>query len=50
MALAEWIQSGIVHMNDSTVHDEADAPFGGIKGPGGARKGGAAIATFAEIR
>jgi aldehyde dehydrogenase (NAD+) len=34
MALAERLQSGMVHVNDSTVHDEPHAPFGGIKGSG----------------
>jgi acyl-CoA reductase-like NAD-dependent aldehyde dehydrogenase/ABC-type branched-subunit amino acid transport system permease subunit len=51
MALAERIQSGIVHVNDSTVHDEPHAPFGGIKGSGLGRHGGrAAIEAFTEIR
>jgi len=51
MALAERIQSGIVHVNDSTVHDEPHAPFGGIKGSGLGRHGGrAAIESFTEIR
>ena len=51
MALAERIDSGIVHVNDSTVHDEPHAPFGGIKGSGLGRHGGrAAIEAFTEIR
>lgn len=51
LALAERIQSGIVHVNDSTVHDEPHAPFGGIKGSGLGRHGGrAAIEAFTEIR
>ena len=51
MALAERIQSGMVHVNDSTVHDEPHAPFGGIKGSGLGRHGGrAAIEAFTEIR
>ena len=51
MALAERIQSGIVHVNDSTVHDEPHAPFGGIKGSGLGRHGGrAAIEAFTELR
>ena len=51
MALAERIQSGIVHVNDSTVHDEPHAPFGGIKGSGLGRHGGrAAIEAFTEQR
>jgi aldehyde dehydrogenase (NAD+) len=51
MALAEQIQSGIVHVNDGTVHDEPHAPFGGIKGSGLGRHGGrAAIEAFTEQR
>ena len=51
MALAERIQSGMVHVNDSTVHDEPHAPFGGIKGSGLGRHGGrAAVEAFTEIR
>mgnify|MGYP003576826957 CR=1 FL=1 len=51
MALAVRIQSGIVHVNDSTVHDEPHAPFGGIKGSGLARHGGrATVEAFTEIR
>jgi benzaldehyde dehydrogenase (NAD) len=30
LALADWIPSGIVHVNDQTVADEAVAPFGGV--------------------
>ena len=51
MALAERIQAGMVHVNDSTVHDEPHAPFGGIKGSGLGRHGGrAAVEAFTEIR
>jgi benzaldehyde dehydrogenase (NAD) len=40
--LAARIPSGIVHINDQTVNDEAHAPFGGVAGSGnGARLGGA---------
>ena len=30
LALAEQIPTGIVHINDQTVNDEAVAPFGGV--------------------
>jgi len=41
LELAERIPSGIVHINDQTVNDEAVAPFGGIGASGtGARFGG----------
>jgi benzaldehyde dehydrogenase (NAD) len=41
LALAEQIPTGIVHINDQTVNDEAVAPFGGVLDSGtGARFGG----------
>lgn len=43
LALAEQIPTGIVHINDQTVNDEAVAPFGGVLDSGtGARFGGLA--------
>ena len=42
LSLAERIPTGIVHINDQTVNDEAVAPFGGVLDSGtGARFGGA---------
>jgi benzaldehyde dehydrogenase (NAD) len=41
LALAERIPSGLVHINDQTVNDEALIPFGGVGESGnGARTGG----------
>ena len=31
LAVARRIESGIVHVNGPTVHDEAQMPFGGVK-------------------
>jgi benzaldehyde dehydrogenase (NAD) len=43
LALADQIPTGIVHINDQTVNDEAVAPFGGVLDSGtGARFGGSA--------
>ncbi|MEV6238439.1 aldehyde dehydrogenase family protein [Lentzea sp. NPDC051838] len=53
LALAERIPTGIVHINDQTVSDEAVAPFGGTGASGtGSRFGGAAanIEAFTETR
>jgi benzaldehyde dehydrogenase (NAD) len=53
LALAERIPTGIVHINDQTVNDEALAPFGGVLASGtGSRFGGAAanIEAFTESR
>lgn len=50
--LAERIPTGIAHINDQTVNDEAVAPFGGIAASGtGARFGGEAnLEAFTELR
>jgi acyl-CoA reductase-like NAD-dependent aldehyde dehydrogenase len=51
MAVAQKIESGICHINGPTVHDEAQMPFGGVKGSGYGRFGGkAAIAEFTDLR
>jgi benzaldehyde dehydrogenase (NAD) len=53
LALAERIPTGIVHINDQTVGDEAIAPFGGVRDSGtGSRFGGAAsnVDAFTELR
>ena len=53
LAVADQIPTGIVHINDQTVNDEAVAPFGGVKASGtGSRFGGAAanIEAFTETR
>jgi vanillin dehydrogenase len=49
--VARRIESGICHVNGSTVHDEAQMPFGGVKASGWGRFGGsAAIEEFTELR
>ena len=53
LALADRIPTGIVHINDQTVSDEANSPFGGVAASGtGSRFGGAAanIEAFTETR
>ncbi|RYY43292.1 MAG: aldehyde dehydrogenase family protein, partial [Actinomycetales bacterium] len=53
LALAERIPSGIVHINDQTVDDEANSPFGGVGASGtGSRHGGARanLEAFTETR
>jgi len=50
-ALAQQIDSGIVHVNDQTVADEPQMPFGGVKDSGFGRFGGqAVIDEFTELR
>jgi len=53
LALAERIPAGIVHINDQTVNDEANAPFGGVGASGtGSRLGGAQanVEAFTETQ
>ena len=52
LAVAEQIPTGIVHINDQTVNDEANAPFGGVGASGIGRFGGAEanIEAFTETR
>ncbi|WP_424210841.1 aldehyde dehydrogenase family protein [Streptomyces sp. BI20] len=52
LALADRIPTGIAHVNDQTVNDEAVAPFGGLGASGtGARFGGEAnLDAFTELR
>lgn len=43
LAFADQLTTGIVHINDQTVNDEANIPFGGVGASGtGSRLGGAA--------
>ena len=50
-ALAQQLESGIVHVNDQTVADEPQMPFGGVKESGYGRFGGqAVIDEFTDLR
>jgi benzaldehyde dehydrogenase (NAD) len=51
LRIARQIKSGMCHINGSTVHDEAQMPFGGVKSSGYGRFGGkAGIDAFTELR
>ncbi len=51
LEIAERLESGMVHINDSSVHDEPQVPFGGVKDSGWGRHGGlAALEEFTELR
>ena len=51
LALAQRIESGIVHVNDQTVADEPQMPFGGVKDSGFGRFGGSSVIDeFTETR
>jgi len=40
MKFAMELEAGMVHINGPTLHDEATAPFGGVKDSGSGREGG----------
>ncbi|NQV99548.1 MAG: aldehyde dehydrogenase [Rhodospirillales bacterium] len=49
--VAKSLETGICHINGPTVSDEAQMPFGGMKGSGYGRFGGSAgIDAFTELR
>ena len=49
--IARRLRTGIVHVNDQSVDDEAQAPFGGVRDSGYGRFGGhAGIEAFSELR
>lgn len=51
MAVARRLETGICHVNSSTIHDEPNMPFGGVKASGFGRFGGhAGIEEFTELR
>jgi benzaldehyde dehydrogenase (NAD) len=49
--VASRLETGMCHINDTTVHDEPQMPFGGVKESGWGRFGGeAAVEEFTELR
>ncbi len=51
LELAERMDTGAVHVNDSSLHDEAQAPFGGVKDSGYGKHGGIpCIEEFTELK
>ena len=51
LEIAHRIESGICHVNDATVQDEPQMPFGGVKASGFGRFGGrAALEEFTDLR
>jgi aldehyde dehydrogenase (NAD+) len=51
LRVARRLETGIAHVNDSSVNDEPHVPFGGVKGSGMGRHGGkASIELFTETR
>jgi vanillin dehydrogenase len=51
LQLARRIEAGICHINGTSVHDEPQMPFGGVKASGWGRFGSrAALAEFTDLR
>jgi acyl-CoA reductase-like NAD-dependent aldehyde dehydrogenase len=51
MAVARRLEAGIVHVNDQTVNDEPQMPFGGMKDSGWGRFGvGFAVEEFCDLQ
>jgi acyl-CoA reductase-like NAD-dependent aldehyde dehydrogenase len=51
LAIARRLQTGIAHINDSSVNDEPWVPFGGVKSSGVGRHGGSgSVHAFTETR
>ncbi|MEJ2034860.1 MAG: aldehyde dehydrogenase family protein, partial [Maritimibacter sp.] len=50
-AVADQLETGICHINGSTVADDPFMPFGGVKSSGYGRFGGASCSDeFSELR
>jgi aldehyde dehydrogenase (NAD+) len=51
MEVARRLQTGMAHINDSPVNDEAHVPFGGVKNSGMGRQNGKfSVEAFSELR
>jgi len=51
MQIADRVPSGLVHINDQTINDEAVIPFGGVGASGTGRQGGLAnLEAFTETQ
>ncbi|MCB0209599.1 MAG: aldehyde dehydrogenase family protein [Anaerolineae bacterium] len=51
LSIAQRLETGIAHVNDSSVNDEPHVPFGGMKNSGLGRHGGrASVEAFTELR
>lgn len=49
--VARRLETGMAHINDSPVNDEAHVPFGGVKNSGmGRQNGKASVDAFSELR
>jgi len=49
LEMSEMMETGMIHINDSTVHSETHAPSGGVKDSGWGRNGMEAVEEFTEL-
>ena len=51
MDVARRLETGMAHVNDSPVNDEAHVPFGGVKNSGmGRQNGKSSVEAFSQVR
>jgi aldehyde dehydrogenase (NAD+) len=51
LSLASRLETGMAHINDSSVNDETNVPFGGVKNSGFGRQNGKySVDAFSELR
>jgi aldehyde dehydrogenase (NAD+) len=48
--MARRLESGIVHVNDQTIHDEAQMPLGGVRDSGWGRAGPHSVEDFTHVQ
>lgn len=50
LEMARRLESGIVHVNDQTIHDEAQMPLGGVRDSGWGRAGPHSVEDFTHVQ
>jgi acyl-CoA reductase-like NAD-dependent aldehyde dehydrogenase len=50
LEMARRLESGVVHVNDQTIHDEAQMPLGGVRDSGWGRAGPHSVEDFTHVQ